>query len=139
MTQGDLFAAVAELADQPSSSPRMGLALADLDIFGGETRRVRELAEMTVTAELDADTIGEIDEDMVLAHMSEWQRVWRESPGLRSCIRVASKLTEEEASKSGLVRVLWLMSRSDEWRRQPGGKMGIMVGDPFVDAVYERG
>ena len=104
----------------------------------GETARVRELAEMTVGAELEVRTPVDYDEQAFLAHMHEWRQQWIDNPGLRAAIRAASRLDEAEAAKAPLVRALWLMSRSHEWRSMPGGKMPIM-DDPFVDMVYGVG
>ena len=100
-----------------------------------ETLRVRALAEMTVGAELEVRTPVAFDEQAFLAHMGEWRQKWIHNPGLRAAIRVAGRMDEAEAKRAPLVRALWLMSRSDEWRRMPGGKMPIM-DDAFVDMVY---
>lgn len=52
------------------------------------------------------------------------QAEWRRSPGLRCCIRLVADIDDYRVTEaSRLLRTLWLMSASWEWRREAGGTL----------------
>lgn len=52
------------------------------------------------------------------------QAEWRRSPGLRCCIRLVADIDDYRVTEaSRLLRALWLMSASWEWRREAGGML----------------
>ena len=57
--------------------------------------------------------------------MPEWRREWMRRPYLRCLIRAAQHLRPEQRRRSRTLQGLWEMSRSPEWRRQPGGRIPV--------------
>ena len=64
------------------------------------------------------------------------QAEWRRNPGLRACIRIAADIgPPERRDASLLLRALWEMGLSWEWRREAGGMLPFEWGE---DWEFER-
>ena len=82
-----------------------------------------EKARAVIEADLEAAEGGPFTAAIPPGQMPKFQREWRPRPELRLLIRTADDLEEQTASASKSVRALREMSKSPEWRRDPGGRM----------------
>ena len=57
------------------------------------------------------------------ANLPALQAEWRRNPALRCCIRLVADIDPEKRDASLLLRALWEMSLSHQWRREAGGML----------------
>ncbi len=68
------------------------------------------------------------------ARIKDFQREWRQRPGLRALIHVADSADfSGQSSPSRLLEALQWMAASPEWRREEGGRLDV----GFVSALNE--
>ena len=102
-----------------------------------ETAGLLAWARGTLQAEIEGAALGpanSIQPALLAEKMGEFQAQWRDRPALRALIRAASDLADAEAERSALAWALREMSRSREWRREPGGMLPF---DEFFDVVEQ--
>ena len=79
------------------------------------------LAMLTLRAELSRDKVVFDVPVIPPQRIPDFQREWYRRPGLRSLIRAAGRLSEDEVAHSKVVRALWELHRSDAWRADGRG------------------
>lgn len=98
----------------------------------------RAQADMTLTAETDADQ-GPFDTPVIPpGRMIDFRREWLRRPHLRATIHAAARAGRERCSRSKVAMALWEASQSDEWRRDDCPDGGIEHFPYYADFASLR-